>query len=149
MDKSGAIFMPPAASTFAREVDSAYTLINVICVFFFVLLMGVMTYFVVRYRRRSANDLTPNIAHNTPLEIFWTVVPLILVFWIFFVGFRGYMNMRVSPQNAMQVYVTAKRWAWSFTYPSGVKSEKLVAPTGRPVELIMNSEDVLHALFVP
>jgi cytochrome c oxidase subunit 2 len=150
MNNNGAIFMPPAASTYAHEVDSAYMLINIICVFFFCLVIGLMTYFVIRYRRRGSADLTPNIAHNTPLEVIWTVIPVILVVIIFFVGFRGYMNQRVAPQNSMQVNLTARRWMWTFDYGNGVKSNKTLAvPAGKPVQMIMNSEDVIHAFYVP
>jgi cytochrome c oxidase subunit II len=150
MNEPSRFFMPQAASTVAGEVDRLYYFIHWVSVFFFVLIVGLMVYFVVRYRRRAPDETTPDIAHNTPLEVLWTLVPLAILLVIFFWGFSLYMNMRVAPGNALNIYVTAQRWAYGFAYPNGSTSMgELVVPVNEPVKLTMSSKDLLHGFFIP
>lgn len=143
--------LPPAATELAREQDKLYLFIQWMSVFFFILVIGIMVFFVIRYRRRSADDKTPNFTHNTPLEIFWSAIPLALLAIIFFWGFELYMKMRVPPHRPMEITLTARRWQWQFNYPDSniVQFNDLVVPAGKPVKLLMNSEDVIHSFFVP
>lgn len=149
MDKNQRLFMPEAASTVAGQVDSLYYFIHWVSVFFFVLVVVLMTWFVIRYRRRSEQETTPDYTHNTPLEILWSVIPLLILIIIFFWGFGVYMNLRVAPGNAINIYVTAQRWAWSFQYPNGTVSNELVVPVNEPVRLTMSSRDLIHSFFIP
>lgn len=142
-------FLPPADSTIAAEVDRLFLFILWISAFFLALITFGTIYLVIRYRRKSKAELTPGISHNTALEIIWSVIPGILVMVMFFWGFHLYMKMYMPPSNSLEVRVTAKKWSWMFTYPEGVKSDKLVVPQGRPVKLVMSSEDVIHSLFIP
>ena len=65
-------------------------------------------------------------------------------------GFAQYVRLRVAPEGAMDVYVTAKQWMWKFAYPEGARSiARLYVPAGRPVKLVMTSRDVIHSFFVP
>jgi cytochrome c oxidase subunit 2 len=41
------------------------------------------------------------------------------------------------------------KWAWTFKYPNGAQSDDLYVPAGRPVRLVMRSNDVLHSLYIP
>lgn len=146
----GTFFMPAQASTFAASVDGLYYFIFWLCVAFFFVIMGLMAYFVVSYRKRPGAPKVKQISHNTPLEVAWSVIPLLLVVVIFMWGFRGFMEMRVIPRNAYQVNVTARKWSWSFEHPNGLKEMgELHVPVDTPVKLIMTSEDVIHSFFVP
>lgn len=143
-------WMPEQASTVAGEVDLVYYVIYWISVLFFVGIVGTMIAFLVRYRRRREGEEAPSQeSHHTPLEVTWTVLPLLLAVWIFFVGFKGYLKLRVPPANSYQVFVTAQKWNWTFTYPNGYVDNTLHVPVDTPVELTMSSEDVLHSFFVP
>jgi cytochrome c oxidase subunit 2 len=141
--------LPDPASTIAGDVDAVYGFVFWICVFFFVLNVGVMTFFVVRYRRRNEMETTPRITHNNALEIAWSVGPVFLLVIMFFWGFDKYMKMRVPPADAMEIHVTAQRWSWSFTYPDGTVTNNLGVRVNHPVKLVMNSKDVIHSFFVP
>ena len=158
--------MPKGASTVAGDVDQLYYFLYWLSVIMFVGIVGSMTYFAMRYKRRSATEIPHGPHHNTTLEVTWTVIPLILVMVIFVWGFRGYLRMVVAPGDAMPIYVSAQQWQWSFTYPNGFvdaqdeRKEKqpvaeakdmpiLRVPAGRPVKLIMTSKDVLHSFWVP
>ena len=60
-------YFPPEASTFAEGTDSVFMFITWVSIFFFVLIVGLMTIFVVKYKRKSEDEVTPNISHNHPL----------------------------------------------------------------------------------
>lgn len=142
--------LPLEASTTARDIDNLYIAITLISLFFFVLVAGLILIFVARYRRRRPNEQTPHITHNFPLEVAWSVIPLLICIVVFFWGFRGFLRANVAPGNAMEIQVTAKKWVWTFEYPDGTRSiNDLHVPVNKPVKLIMQSEDVIHSFFVP
>ena len=142
--------MPEAASTIAPKVDSLYYFIHWVCVFFFILIVTLILVFVVKYHRRSETETTPNLTHNTLLEITWILVPLLLMIVMFVWGFGTFMDMSVAPGNSVNIYVTAQRWSWAFEYPSGAtSSNELVVPLGQPVKLTMSSKDLIHSFFIP
>ena len=151
IDTVGTLMMPPAASTYAADVDALFYFIIYISIFFFVMIVGAMLYFAVRYRRKAGSDEIPDgPTHNTFLETIWIVVPVIIVMIIFFWGFRGYMTMSVVPANAMEIKVTGQQWFWTFAYPGGqITTNEMVVEVGKPIKLLMSSTDVIHALFIP
>lgn len=143
------LFFPEQVSTFAGAVDFLFFFIFWISVFFFVLVVGMMTYFVLKYRRVEGQEPEHSHSHNTPLEVTWSVVPGILVLIIFALGFVPYMDMRSPPADTYEINVTANMWNWNFRYPTGAVSGELHVPIGTPVKLVMRSQDVLHSLYVP
>lgn len=144
-------FLPEQASDFAPTVDSINNLITDLSVFFTVLIVGAMIYFAIRYRRKGGVDHeTPRIEGSHFLEIVWTVVPTLICIWVAVYGVQGFRTMREAPAGALEIEVKGKQWAWSFTYPNGKKTaDEFVVPVGKPVKLIISSEDVLHSFFVP
>jgi cytochrome c oxidase subunit II len=143
-------WMPRAASTTAHEVDSLFYWIFWIALFFFALIVILGTLFVFKYRaRRRSETAAAGPVHNTPLEVVWTVIPLLIVFGIFYVGFRGFLDMNVAPENSYEIQVTAQKWKWLFTYPNGYVDDNLHVPVDTPVKLVMASEDVIHSFYVP
>lgn len=150
-DTSGTIFLPPQSSTISPQVDSLFNFVFWTSVIFFLIVTLGVTYFVIRYRRRAATTLATNPAHNTKLEILWTVIPAILVFIVFFWGFRVFLRMQIVPKDAIQVKVTGQKWFWTFDYPKEQVNSlnELVVPIDTPVELTMSSTDVIHSFYVP
>ncbi len=143
-------WMPVKASTIAGEVDWLFYFILWICVFFTLLIFGLLAAFVWRYRHREDNpDAQPTHTHSTALELTWSVIPTILVLLIFYFGFRGYLNMVVAPPYSYTVEVRGKMWNWTFIYPNGAISNHLFVRQNEPVQLVLASEDVIHSFFVP
>jgi cytochrome c oxidase subunit 2 len=143
-------WMPPAASEWAPQVDWLHNLITWISVFFTIAITLVMIYFAIRYRRKNDDDETAFITHNVTIETVWTVVPTVIVIWIFGFGYLSYKEARTPPANAQEVYVEGYKWAWQFTYENGKKStQDLVVPLGEPTRLIMTSRDVIHSFYIP
>jgi cytochrome c oxidase subunit II len=143
-------WLPKQGSTFAPSVDWAWDVVTIVCTLFFLLLMGMMFYFAIAYRRRTENDVTSDLDHNFRLEVAWTVIPLVLCAGLFFIGFKGFVHASVAPADSIEIKVVASKWKWEFFYPgSDESSADLVVPADRPVKMIMSSQDVLHAFFVP
>lgn len=150
--KNAGIWQPPAASTTAGELDAVWDFINYLCYFFFAVVVIAMIVFVIKYKhRRGTPYRTDYPHHNTPLELAWSILPTFIVIGLFWVGFKDYLNVRTPPKNCYDIQVTAQKWQWTFTYPNGAQStnQMLYVPLGKPVRLIMRSNDVLHALFIP
>jgi cytochrome c oxidase subunit II len=146
-------WLPPGASTTSSSVDPLFNFIMGVSIFFFVLVMAVLAYFVIKYRKRSDDDKTSPISGNHRLEIVWSLIPAVILVVMFVWGFKGFINLSVPPDNAMEIRVIGQKWFWEFSYPiDGItvrKGEKLVVPINKPVKLVMSSEDVLHAMFIP
>ena len=153
-------FGGPSASAQAQPVDDMYMWLWWFCVAWFVLLMGLMCYFVVKYRRRPRVIAPRSAAHNGPLELAWTIIPTIFLAWMFFKGFHTYLGRMVSPGNAVEMSLTGWKWSWKIEYPNGAESTAstiigarpipvFYLPEGQPIKLRMNSIDVMHAFWVP
>jgi len=150
-DTTGTAFLPPSASTISPEVDALFNFVLISSIIFFLIVTSLATFFVIRYRRRGATQLDTAPSHNLKLEIFWSVIPLILVFIVFFWGFRTYLKMHIVPKDALEIKVTGQKWFWTFDYvKEGVNSlNELVVPLDKPVQLSMSSMDVIHSFYVP
>jgi len=149
MNVNGTIQMPPQASTVAPQIDALYYFIFWGSAFFFFLIVGASLFLIIKYRR-GREPRHARAFHNTPLEITWTAVPTVLVMIVFVWGFRGYMNLAVAPGNALEYYVTAKKWLWQITDSNGAVSiNEMSVPVHQPVKIILRSEDLIHSFFVP
>jgi cytochrome c oxidase subunit 2 len=134
----------------AADTDNLFTFITLITIFFFFFNGALILYAVRKWRRRSPNEVTPHITHDTRMELLWSIIPLITVMGIFFWGFKGYIKATVPPTDSLEIVVTGKKWVWAFEYPDGTRTLNTVhVPVGRPVRFIMQSEDVIHSFFVP
>jgi cytochrome c oxidase subunit 2 len=151
MIEKGSLIMPSASSTMAGEVDSLFYFILYASIIFFIIVVAVTAYFLVRYRRRKGNiELTSGVDHNIKLEIFWTVIPTILVFIVFYWGFNTFLKMHVAPNDAIEIKATGQKWFWTFDYPNGANGvNELVVPANQPIKLLLSSTDVIHSFFVP
>jgi len=150
MNDNGTLQLPPQASTQAADVDALYYFIFWGCMVFFVIIVALMAWFVIRYRRREGVPYLHSASHNTPLEIVWSVIPLFLVMIVFVWGFKGYMVAHASPGNALEYYVTGKQWLWQINHPTGaVEVNEMFVPVHQPAKVILQSSDVIHSFYVP
>ena len=140
---------PQPLITTTEAVDKAFYVIFGISG---VALLGItvaMIYLAWRYSRKRYPVPLSQKDHNVWLEVTWTVIPTILVGIMFWYGWEGYLSLRRVPDNAIPVQGTARMWSWLFTYENGKTSDKLYVPVGQPVNVRLNSVDVLHAFYVP
>lgn len=150
MDQGVPLF-PEAASTMAGKVDALYFFLVAVAVFFAALIFISLTVFALKYRRRSETEVPPSIHGSTPLEIAWSVIPLGLVMIMFAWGAKLYFDeYNEVPPDAEEVYVVGKQWMWHIQHANGRREiNELHVPVGRPIKLIMASEDVIHSFYIP
>jgi cytochrome c oxidase subunit 2 len=139
-------FLNPPLSI-ADRVNDVFLYIFILSVAFLVFITALMVYFVIKYNRKR-NPTPVDIEGNMPLEITWTVIPLILFLTMFYFGWTNFSYMRNPPRDAMVIDVTARQWAWSFQYPNGKRSDELYVALNRPVKLDLHSLDVLHGFYI-
>lgn len=141
---------PVAASTHADAVDTLYYFAYWVSTAAFVIITGLMGYFIWKYRAAKLTDKAQSqMSHSTSLEVAWTIPPALFGLIVFYFGALGYADMRTPPDDAYSITVNAYKWAWVFRYPEGAESNDLHVPVDTPVRLVMYSDDVLHSLFVP
>ena len=141
---------PERASTIASQVDALYFYLVAVSAFFVVLIAILVIVFAIKYRRRSEEEIPPAIKGGLLLEIAWSVIPLCIAMTFFFWGAKIFYRMNRPPNDALQIYVVGKQWMWKIQHADGQREiNELHVPIGRPVELTMTSEDVIHSFFVP
>jgi cytochrome c oxidase subunit 2 len=125
---------------------------------------GLIAYVVVRFRRRSNDEIPVQTRYNLPLEIFYTIAPVIMVI-AFFAQTVKTQNavLAESPTPDHVVKVVGQKWSWTFNYTgeaavddrnvftSGTSAyiPKLVLPKGESVRFDLYSPDVIHDFGVP
>jgi cytochrome c oxidase subunit 2 len=93
----------------------------------------------------------PPIHGHTGVEIVWTAVPAILVTAISIVSSIALVKNDDAGKNPMNVNVTARQFAWTFSYPDqgDLTSAQLRLPLDRTVKLHLRALDVIHSFWVP
>lgn len=136
------------ASQYARNVDLVMLYIVGISFLLFAIVIVAMIYFVVRYNKKR-NPVATNIHGNTMLEIVWTAIPVVLVLTMFYFSYWVYDTSREIPEDAYEIGVEAKMWAWKFTYPNGKTSDTLFVPQNKNIKFNITSIDVNHSFYIP
>lgn len=149
MDK-GFQLLPEPASTLAGRIDTLYYVLIALSVFFAVLIFILIYLFAVRYRRRSEDEVPRQIPGLLKLELVWSIIPFGLSLVVFVWGAKLYFETYTPPDDALEIYVVGKQWMWHIQHPSGQREiNELHVPTGRPVKLLMATEDVIHSFYIP
>jgi cytochrome c oxidase subunit 2 len=169
----GGIGLQPAASQVRRDViwfhnDLLLPIITAIVLLVLVLLIIVM----VRFNRR-ANPTPARFSHNTPIEIAWTVGPVIILAIIAIFSFKLLYEEHDMPKPDLTVKVVGRQWNWDYEYPDQkiaaytstpmtpedaaakhvpyllASTAPMVAPVGKVVRVQVTAEDVIHSFSVP
>ena len=141
--------------------------IGVISVFVLALLLII----IVRFNAR-ANPTPTRTTHNTPLEIIWTIVPVIILAVIAVPSFRLLFVELDVPHPDLTIKATGKQWFWSYAYPDNGNFEfdslmvqtkdlkpdqprlltvdnEMVVPVNKVVHVLVTGADVIHSFTVP
>jgi cytochrome c oxidase subunit 2 len=149
---------PPGATEQGQRIGNLYHLMFYIAIGVAAVVYGLVLWCIVRYRRRSDADLPPQFRYHIPLEVTYTVIPILIVIGIFVATFRAENRVdAVAADPKLVVNVTAFQWQWRFQYPqqdveivgSTDRHPVLVLPAGQTVRVNLNASDVNHAFFVP
>jgi cytochrome c oxidase subunit 2 len=141
---------PDGASTLSGRVDALYLAAVGIAVFFTGLICFLILYHAIKYRRGSRADRSNPVSHNTTLEALWIGIPLFIALSLFTAGTVVLFEMFDLPPNAADIYVLGRQWMWELRHPEGRREiNELHVPVGRPIRLMMTSQDVIHSFFIP
>jgi cytochrome c oxidase subunit 2 len=143
-------FWLPQATTSAAESDYLIVALVLTSGAILLLVFGLIFRYLIKYRARSNADRGHLIKKTWRLEIAWTTVTLLIFFGLFVWGADLYLRLFRPPPNALQIYVVGKQWMWKVEHEGGQREiNALHLPVGRPVQLVMTSEDVIHDFSVP
>jgi cytochrome c oxidase subunit 2 len=141
---------PQQASAQAGQVDAIYFFMVAVTAFFSILIAGLVVLFAIKYRRRHRDEVGHAIHGSLALELLWTIIPFMIVMVMFVWGAKVFFELYRPPVGAMEIYVVGKQWMWKAQHMDGQREiNELHVPVGRPVKLIMGSEDVLHSYYIP
>ncbi len=165
--------MPESATKQAPLVYDLWVWAWLAAIIVGVIVWGLIFYVAFRYRRRSDDDIPVQTRYNLPIEVFYTIAPImmVLVFFYFTVDTQNKILAEDGkPDNT--ITVVGQQWSWSFNYNVGydeqsgsyraVGGQTAVHETGttsdRPtlwlvkgktVEINLTSPDVIHSFWVP
>ena len=137
-----------------------------------IVVWGMIVWAIIFHRKRAGQPIAHQVRYNLPIEMLYTVVPIIMVGILFFFTARdeNYIDkLPAHPQVRVTVY--GFQWSWQFQYPqwkvpgsdTGVVTmnggpwspqvanrqlPELVLPTNETVEFDLVSTDVIHAFWV-
>jgi cytochrome c oxidase subunit 2 len=125
---------------------------------------GLIFWCVIRYRKRG-DELPPQTRFNMPMEVLYTVTPILIVVVLFYYTAIVQTNVDKLSKNPDQVVeVVAFKWNWQFNYRDGIGAQAhtvastigssdviplLVLPTGETIRFEETSRDVIHSFWVP
>jgi cytochrome c oxidase subunit 2 len=117
-----------------------------------------LVYVLVKFRRRDGDPIPSQRAYNIPIEVAYTLVPVLIVAVLFAFSMRTQPSVtRVSTTPAVRVEVVGFQWGWQFRYrregftvdaPPG-ELPQLVLPIGKASNLKLVTTDVIHSFWVP
>src|SRR5438874_2741772 len=132
--------------------------------------LGLLLICIVRFNAR-ANPTPSRTTHNTPIEILWTIVPVIILAAIAVPSFRLLFVQLDVPKPDLTVKATGKQWFWSYSYPDSkfefdslmvqdkdlkpgqprllTADNELVVPVNKVVHVLVTGADVIHSFTVP
>jgi cytochrome c oxidase subunit II len=172
--RPGEIGLQEAATPIAQEIEFFHNwillpIIAAICL----LVLGLLVYVMVRFNEKANPEPAP-LTHNTPLEVAWTVLPVMILIVIAIPSFRLLTHQLVVPPADMTMKATGKQWYWTYTYPAdqgggfefdseiipdadlkpgdirllSVDNEAVV-PVGKVVHVQVTAADVIHSFAIP
>ncbi len=141
---------PDRASSHAGQVDALMFAELGVIAFFTALICALVITFIVRYRRGTRVDRKPPPRSSHAIEGLWIGIPLVLSIGMFTWSAIVYHRLYDPPGDAYVVDVVGKQWMFYLQHPEGRREiNDLHIPLGKPVQLRMISQDVIHSMFLP
>lgn len=162
-------------SPISRDVYELHMTVFWICVVIGIIVFGAMFYSM--YYHRKSRGAKPADFHSHPwLEIGWTIVPVIILVLMAIPATKVLLNMNNYDQEDLTIKITGYQWKWHYEYmEDGVKffsnlstpydqihnqapksadylrevDHPMVVPVHKKIRLLITSNDVNHAWWVP
>ena len=159
-----------AATPIMEQITSFHTYVTIIITLIALFVM-VLLLLVMRRFNEKANPEPSRTTHHTPLEIAWTVVPILILVAIAIPSFRLLFAQYDFPKADLTVTATGNQWYWTYDYPDqGIHFDsiivqdadlkpgqprlltvdhELVVPVNKNVVVQVKANDVIHDWAVP
>lgn len=164
----------PAATELARDLQWLDGMILVIITAITLFVCALLAFVIFRYNRKS-NPTAAGFTHNSPLEVAWTVVPILVLVFIGAFSLPVLFKQQEIPEGDVTIKVTGNKWFWSYEYSDHdfgfdsfmlakdeledygySESEYLLAtdtavvvPVGKTVVMNVTGSDVIHSWTIP
>ena len=170
----GAIDFQPAATEVARELQGLSNMILIIITGIVLFVTALMVYAFIRFNRR-ANPTPARFSHHTPVEVAWTLVPILILLFIGSFSLPVLFKQQTIPEADVTVKVTGFQWAWNYEYVGEdvtfdsfmlerdqltefgytdsdyllATDTAIVLPVGKTVVMQVTASDVIHSWTIP
>jgi len=170
----GLLGFQPAATELARELQGLDHMLLYIITAIVIFVTALMVYSFVRFNRR-ANPKPATFTHNTPIEIIWTVVPILILVFIGAFSLPVLFKQQEIPEADITIKVTGYQWYWGYEYIGedvafdSFKLERdqlaqygyadgdyllatdtaVVVPIGKTIVMQVTGADVIHSWTIP
>ncbi|MDW4548313.1 cytochrome c oxidase subunit II [Defluviimonas sp. D31] len=164
----------PAATELAREQQWLDHVLLYLCFGVVALVMALLLVVILRYNRR-ANPTPARFTHNTPLEIVWTLIPILILVVLGSFSLPTLFKQQEIPEGDVVIKATGNQWYWSYEYPdegiafdsfmlgrdgleaAGYSQDEyllatdtaVVVPAGKDVVVQVTAADVIHSWTIP
>jgi len=158
------LYPPVAVTEQGARTRDLYTVVFAIAVVIFFVVEGLIVWTVLRYRRKPGDDALPAQIHgNNVAELTWTIIPTIIVVFLFVISWQTLNQVDTASASAQtKIRAVAGQFQWQFDYLADdgqtvLYTQNLATgegggmyvPAGRDVLLSLTSQDVIHAFYVP
>src|SRR6202521_2899745 len=107
---------------------------------------------LVRFRARPGDTTEPPQVHgNRNLELLWTVTPALTLAVVFVLVIQTMQTVDAALPDAQPLRVIGHQWWWEYDYPNSqvIAANELHVPVGAPLQISLESIDVIHSFHVP
>ncbi len=134
----------------ARQIDNLINPVFIVAGVVFVLVEGLVLVAVLKFRSRPDSPEPEQIHGNTRLEVGWTLAPALILLAVAVPTIAVIFDLARKPDNAVNVTVIGHQFWWEYRYDDLgiVTANELRMPVGRPVQLTLNSDDVIHSYWI-
>ncbi len=111
----GGVGFQPAATSLAEGIQRLDGMILVIITAICVLVAGLLVYCIVRYNQRT-NPTPSRFSHYTPVEIAWTIGPILILVFIGAFSLPVLFKQQEIPEGEVVIKVVGNQWYWTYEY---------------------------------
>lgn len=136
----------------ALAIFSLFTHVLILSAVIFVIVAGLVTYGIVRYRARAGNAEPRQDFGSRRMETIWMAIPLLVVVVLFVVTVRtmAFVDAPLDPGRSPDLIVTGRQWWWEARYPNGaVTANEIHIPASTRLLARIEGGDVIHDFWVP
>ncbi|MEM1273398.1 MAG: cytochrome c oxidase subunit II [Pseudomonadota bacterium] len=170
----GGINMQPAVTDGALDIRALDNFLLVIISLIVLFVVALLAYAIIRHNAR-ANPEPATFSHNTPIEVTWTIVPLLILVVIGAFSLPVLFRQQTIPEADVLIKTTGYQWHWGYEYPEhGIEylsfmlepeqladygygpdeyllatDTAMVVPTGQTIVVQVTAADVIHSWTIP